>query len=57
MENKIKIFKNKQVGTLWNADEDNADLKAYKAAEAEFKENPKTYSFQEVLDGYDKNKR
>lgn len=36
--------------------EDKADLKAYKAAEAEFKENPKTYTFQEVLDGYDKKK-
>lgn len=38
------------------AEEDKADLKAYEAAEAEFKENPKTYTFQEVLDGYDKKK-
>lgn len=38
------------------AKEDKADLKAYEAAEAEFKENPKTYTFQEVLDGYDKKK-
>ncbi len=38
------------------AEEDNADLKAYEAAEAEFKKNSKTYSFQEVLDGYDKKK-
>lgn len=37
-------------------EEDNADLKAYKAAKAEFKENPKTYTFQEVLDGYDRKK-
>lgn len=27
-----------------------------KKPKAEFKENPKTYSFQEVLDGYDKKK-
>lgn len=38
------------------AKEDKADLKAYEAAEAEFKKNPKTYTFQEVLDGYDKKK-
>lgn len=38
------------------AEEDKADLKAYEAAEAEFKKNPKTYTFQEVLDGYDKKK-
>lgn len=38
------------------AEENKADLKAYKAAEAEFKKNPKTYTFQEVLDGYNKKK-
>lgn len=38
------------------AEEDKADLKAYEAAEAEFKENPKTYTFQKVLNGYDKKK-
>lgn len=38
------------------AEEDKADLKACKDAEAKFKENPKTYTFQEVLDGYDKKK-
>ena len=38
------------------AEEDKADLKAYKAAEAAFKKNPKTYSFQEVLGGYNKKK-
>lgn len=38
------------------AEEDKADLKAYEAAEAKFKENPKTYTFQKVLNGYDKKK-
>ena len=36
------------------AEEDKADLKAYEAAEAEFKKNPKTYTLQEVIDGYKK---
>ncbi len=38
------------------AEEDKADLKAYEAAEAKYKENPKTYIFQKVLNGYDKKK-
>lgn len=35
--------------------EDEFDLKAYEEAEAEFLKNPKTYSLQEVIDGYGKN--
>ena len=34
--------------------EDEFDLKAYEEAEADFLKNPKTYSFQEVMDGYGK---
>ena len=34
--------------------EDEFDLKAHEEAEADFLKNPKTYSFQEVMDGYGK---
>ena len=34
--------------------EDEFDLKAYEEAEAEFLKNPKTYSFDEVMEGYGK---
>ncbi len=35
--------------------EDEFDLKAYEEAEAEFLKNPKTYSLEEVINGYGKN--
>lgn len=34
--------------------EDEFDLKAYEEATAEFLQNPKTYSLQEVIDSYGK---
>ena len=34
--------------------EDEFDLIAYKDAEAEFLKNPKTYTLEEVIDGYGK---
>ena len=34
--------------------EDEFDLQAYEQATAEFNKNPKTYSLQEVLEGYGK---
>lgn len=32
--------------------EDEFDIKAYDEAEAEFLKNPKTYTLQEIIDGY-----